>query len=63
MHISPADPSGMPESHEAEFARKAVRLRALAEQLSAQDPEAAAACDSGADVLESLAEPFVLWGD
>jgi predicted TIM-barrel enzyme len=63
MQISPADHSGMPESQEAEFARKAHRLRALSEDLAVKDPDAAAACESGADVLESLAEPVMRWND
>jgi len=62
MYLSNAEHSGMPEAPEAEMMRKARRLRSLAEQLAMIDPEGAEACETGADVLESLAEPVVAWG-
>lgn len=62
MYISNAGHSGIPESPESEMMRKARRLRVLAEQLSVIDPEGADACETAADVLESLAEPVVAWG-
>ncbi|RDD60851.1 hypothetical protein [Ferruginivarius sediminum] len=43
------------------FASYAQELRQLADELNTTQPERAAACRLGADVLESLAEPFVSW--
>lgn len=46
---------------EAAFDTCARKLRQLAAELESTQPERAAACRLGADVLESMAEPVVPW--
>lgn len=53
--------SGPCSDDQEAFEANALRLRQLAAELETTQPERAAACRLGADVLETLAEPVVAW--